>query len=70
MEQSDVREQAKQGVPLPNQVQAFFLFPRANLSTQARIAIVTLAGNSLSCGDMRNACKRHADEVFVRPKGA
>ena len=54
-EQSNVRElakqgvrlpdQAKQGVRLPDQVQGFILLRRANLSTQARIAIMTLAGN-------------------------
>ena len=33
------RERAKQGVRLPDQVQGFLLLRRANLSTQARIAI-------------------------------
>ena len=46
--QSSVRGLAKQGVRLPDQVQGFLLLRRANLSTQARIAIMTLAGNSLS----------------------
>ena len=46
--QSNVRELAKQGVRLPHQVLGFLLLRRANLSTQARIAIMTLAGNSLS----------------------
>ena len=41
---------------------------RANLSTQARIAIMTLAGNSLSFGDVRKACKRYADEFLRDPK--
>ena len=36
--QSNVRELAKQGVRLPDQVQGFLLLRRANLSTQARIA--------------------------------
>ena len=40
--QSNVRDLAKQGVRLPDQLR------RANLSAQARIAIMTLAGNSLS----------------------
>ena len=38
----------KQGARLPDQVQGFLLLRRANLSTQARIAIVTLAGDSVS----------------------
>ena len=42
--QSNARELAKQGVRLPDQVQGFLLLRRANLSTQARIAIMTLAG--------------------------
>ena len=53
---------AKQGVRLPDQVQGFLLLRRANLSTQARIAIVTLAGFSLSFSDVRKACKRYADD--------
>ena len=65
---SNVRELAKQGVRLPDQVQGFFLLRRANLSTQARIAIMTLAGNSLSFSDVRKACKRHADEFLRDPK--
>ena len=48
--QINVRELAKQGVRLPDQVQVFLPFRRANLSTQARIAIMTLAGNILSFG--------------------
>ena len=40
--QSNVPELAKQGVRLPDQVQGFVLLRRANLSTQARIAIMTL----------------------------
>ena len=63
--QSNVRELAKQGVRLPDQVQGFLLLRRAHLSTQARIAIMTLADNSLSFSDVRKACKRHADE-FLR----
>ena len=43
---SNVREPAKQGLRLADQVQGFLLLRRANLSTQARIAIMTLAGNS------------------------
>ena len=62
--QSNVLELAKQGVRLPDQVQGFHLLRRANLSTQARIAIMTLAGNSLSFGDARKACKRYADEFL------
>ena len=64
----DVRELAKQGVRLPDQVQGFLLLRRVNLSTQARIAIMTLAGNSLSFGDVRKACKRYADEFLQDPK--
>ena len=63
--QSNVRELAKQGVRLPDLVQEFLLLRRANLSTQARIAIMTLAGNSLSFSDVRKACKRYADD-FLR----
>ena len=44
------------------------LLRRANLSTQARIAIMTLAGNSLSFSDVRKACKRCADEFSRDPK--
>ena len=66
--QSNVRELAKQGVRLPDQVQGFLLLRRANLSTQARIAIMTLAGNSLSFSDVRKACKRYADEFLRDPK--
>ena len=66
--QSNVRELAKQGVRLPDPVQGFLLLRRANLSTQARIAMMTLAGNSLSFGDVRKACKRHADELLRDPK--
>ena len=62
--QSNVRELAKQGVRLPDQVQGFLLL----LSTQARIAIMTLAGNSLSFGDVRKACKRYAGEFLRDPK--
>ena len=66
--QSNVRELAKQGVRLPDQVQGVLLLRRANLSTQARIAIMTLAGSSLSFSDVRKACKRYDD--FLRdPKG-
>ena len=68
--QSNVRKLAKQGVRLLDQVQGFLLLRRANLSTQARIAIMTLAGNNLSFGDARKACKIYADEFFARPKGA
>ena len=46
--QSNVRELAKQRVRLPDKVQGFLLLRRANLSTQALIAIMTVAGNSLS----------------------
>ena len=66
--QSNVQELAKQGVRLPDQVQGFLLLRRANLSTQARIAIMTLAGNSLSFSDVRKACKRYADEFLRDPK--
>ena len=52
-----------------DQVQGFLLLRRANLSTQARIAIMTLAGNSLSFGDVRKACKRYADEFSARSQG-
>ena len=65
--QSNVRELAKQGVRLPDQVQGFLLLRRANLSTQARIAIMTLASNSLSLNDVRKACKRFADEFLRDP---
>ena len=50
------------------QVQGFLLLRRANLSSQARIAIMTLAGNSLSFSDVRKACKRYADEFLRDPK--
>ena len=60
--QSNVRELA------PDQVQGFLLLRRANLSTHARIAIMTLAGNSLSFNDVRKACKRYADEFLRDPK--
>ena len=63
--QSNVREQ---GVRLPDQIQGFLLLCRANLSIQARIAIMTLAGNSLSFGDVTKACKRYADEFLQDPK--
>ena len=53
---------------MPYQVQRFLLLRRANLSTQARIAIMTLAGNSLSFSDVRKACKRFADEFLRDPK--
>ena len=66
--QNNVRELVKQGVQLPDQVRGFLLLRRANLSTQARIAILTLAGNSLSLGDVRKACKRYADEFLRYPK--
>ena len=66
--QSNVRELAKQGVRLPDQVQGFLLLRRANLRTQARIAIMTLAGNSLSFSDVRKACKRYADGFLRDPK--
>ena len=36
--------------------------------SEARIAIMTLAGNSLSFGDVRKACKRCADEFLRDPK--
>ena len=48
MLQSSGRGLAKQGVRLLHQVQGFLVIRRANLSTQARIANMTLAGNSLS----------------------
>ena len=67
--QSNVRELAKQRERLPDQVQGFLLLCRANLGTQARIAIMTLAGNSLSFGDVRKACKRYGDELLRDPKG-
>ena len=67
-EQSNVRELAEHRARLPDQVQGFLLLRRANLSTQARIAIMTLAGNSLSFGDVRKACKRYADEFLRDPK--
>ena len=66
--QSNVRELSKQRARLPDQVQGFLLLRRANLSTQARIAIMTLAGNSLSFSDVRKACKRCADEFLRDPK--
>ena len=66
--QSNLRELAKQGVRLPDQVQGFLLLRRTNLSTQARIAIMTLAGNSLSFSDVRKACKRYADEFLRDPR--
>ena len=66
--QSNVRELAKQGVRLEDQVQGVLLLRRANLSTQACIAIMTLAGNSLSFSDLRKACKRYADEFLRDPK--
>ena len=66
--QSNVRELAKQGVRLPDQVQGVLLLRRANLSTQARITIMTLAGNSLSFSDVRKACKRYADEFYEIPR--
>ena len=66
--QSNVREVAKQGVRLPDQVQGFLLLHRADLSTKARIAIMTLASNSMSRGDVRKACKRYADGFLRDPK--
>ena len=39
--QSNVRELAKQGEQSPDQVQGFLVLRRANLSTQARIPIMT-----------------------------
>ena len=53
---------------MPDQVQGFLLLRPANLSTQAPIAITTLAGNSVSSGDVRKACKRYADEFLRDPK--
>ena len=41
---------ASKEVQLPDQAQGFLLLRRANLSTHERIAIMTLAGNSLSLG--------------------
>ena len=38
------------------------------MSSEARIAIMTLAGNNLSLGDVRTACKRHIDEFLRDPK--
>ena len=66
--QSNVRELAKQGVRLPDQVQGFLLLRRANPSTRACVAIMTLAGNSLSFGDVRKACKRYANQFLRDPK--
>ena len=66
--QSNVRELAKQGVRLPDQVQGFLLLRRANMSAQARIAIMTLEGNGLSLSDVKKACKRYADEFLRDPK--
>ena len=63
-----MRELAEQGVRFPDQVQGFLLLRRANLSTQARIAIMTLAGDSLSFSDVRKECKRYADEFSRNPK--
>ena len=67
-EQRNERELAKQGVRLPDPVQGFLLPRRANMSAQARIAIMTLAGNSLSFGDVRKTCKRYVDEFLRDPK--
>ena len=53
---------------LPDQVQGFLLLRRANLSAQAGIAIMTLAGTSFSFGDVRKAFKRYADESLRDPK--
>ena len=66
--QSNVRELAKQGVRLPDQVHRCLLLRRANLSTQSRIAIMTLAGDCLSFSDVGKACKRYADEFLRDPK--
>ena len=66
--QSNVRELTKQGVRLSDQVQGFLLLRRANPSTHARFAFMTLAGNSLSFGDVRKARKRNADEFLRDPK--
>ena len=66
--QSNVRELAKQRVRLPDQVHWFLLLRRANLSTQARSVIMTLAGNSLSFRDAMKACKRYADDFLRDPK--
>ena len=44
------------------------MLSRANLSTQARIAIMTLADNSLSFSDARKVSKRYADEFLRDPK--
>ena len=63
--QSNVRELAKQGARLPDQVHRFLLLRRAKLRTQAPSAIVTLAGNSLSFCDVRQA---YADEFLRDPK--
>ena len=52
--QSNVRELARQGVRLPDQVQGFLVLRRA--------------GNSLSFSDARKACKRYADELVRDPK--
>ena len=49
--QCNVRELAKQTQRLPDEVQGFLLLHQADLSTQARIAIMTLASNSLYLGD-------------------
>ena len=53
---------------MPDHVQGFLLLRLASLSTQARIAIMTLADNSLSFGDARKACKRYADEFLRDPR--
>ena len=63
-----VRELAKQRVRLPDRVQGFLLLRRASLRTRARVAIMTLAGNSLSFSYVRKACRRHADEFLRDPK--
>ena len=66
--ESNARELAKQGARLPDQVQGFLLPRRANLSTQARKTIMTLANNSLSFSDVRKACKRMLMSFYEIPK--
>ena len=55
--QSNVRELAKQGVPLPDQAQGFLLPRWANLIATACLF-----------GDVSKACKRYADEFLRDPK--
>ena len=68
--QTNVRELAKQGVRLPDQAQGFLVLRWANLSTQARIAFVTLAGNSLSFWRCEEGVQVQRRRVSARPEGA